>query len=503
MHTHASGELHDLELGINSMVESLKIAHEELKQSVDQATEDLRETLETIEIQNIELDLARKEALEASRIKSEFLANMSHEIRTPLNGIIGFTKLLLKTQVTPRQHDYLGTINKSSDSLLAIINDILDFSKIEAGKLVLDYIPISLRDVIEEVITMVAPLAHDKQLEVVSLVYNDVPSNLIGDPLRLKQIVTNLVNNAIKFTESGNIILRTMLESQEEKFAVCKISVTDTGIGLSEEDQSVIFKAFNQADTSAARRFGGTGLGLVISKHLVEQMGGEIGLQSEPGKGSTFWFKVRLDINTHLIESTHYPLAGKRIALFDANPIARLSIRHMLESCKVGIDEIDTLEEVRTHLEAAQLDCAPVHAMIIGLTPNRPIDQHLAQLIDDLNTQFHCPTIILANTSDHLPQQALIDELACSWITKPVRSRQLYDALEQLLVASPATLTPEHSDTPALEKPATTRIPSILCVDDNEANLKLIRVLLEDLGINVTACDSGLQALDHLRNATL
>ncbi len=198
-----SHEMDELASGINRMAEALLSAREELQQSIDQATEDVRQNLETIEIQNIELDLARKEALEASRIKSEFLANMSHEIRTPLNGILGFTHLLQKSDLTPRQQDYLATIEKSADSLLSIINEILDFSKIEAGKLVLDNIPFNLRDLIEDTLTILAPSAHEKGLELVSLVYRDTPVSLIGDPLRLKQVLTNLVSNAIKFTHEA------------------------------------------------------------------------------------------------------------------------------------------------------------------------------------------------------------------------------------------------------------------------------------------------------------
>ena len=204
--TMGSHELDELAHGINRMAETLQNAHEELQHSIDQATEDVRQNLETIEIQNIELDLARKEALEASRIKSEFLANMSHEIRTPLNGILGFTHLLQKSELTPRQQDYLGTIEKSADSLLAIINEILDFSKIEAGKLVLENIPFNLRDLLQDTLTILAPAAHAKQLELVSLVYRDTPLSLVGDPLRLKQILTNLVSNAIRYTPpSGEV----------------------------------------------------------------------------------------------------------------------------------------------------------------------------------------------------------------------------------------------------------------------------------------------------------
>ena len=283
-----SQELDDLASGINRMAGTLQNAREELQHSVDQATEDVRQNLETIEIQNIELDLARKEALEASRIKSEFLANMSHEIRTPLNGILGFTHLLQKSELTPRQLDYLGTIEKSADSLLGIINEILDFSKIEAGKLVLDNIPFNLRDLLQDTLTILAPAAHAKQLELVSLVYRDTPLSLVGDPLRLKQILTNLVSNAIKFTREGTIVARAMLEEEHEDSVQLRISIQDTGIGLSNQDVRALFQAFSQADNSLSRQPGGTGLGLVISKRLIEQMGGEIGVDSTPGEGSEF-----------------------------------------------------------------------------------------------------------------------------------------------------------------------------------------------------------------------
>lgn len=266
-----SQELDQLASGINRMAETLQNAQEELQHSIDQATEDVRQNLETIEIQNIELDLARKEALEASRIKSEFLANMSHEIRTPLNGILGFTHLLQKSELTPRQLDYLGTIEKSADNLLGIINEILDFSKIEAGKLVLDSIPFNLRDLLQDTLTILAPAAHAKQLELVSLVYRDTPLALVGDPLRLKQILTNLISNAIKFTREGTIVARAMIEDEQEDSVQLRISVQDTGIGLSSQDVRALFQAFSQADNSLSRQPGGTGLGLVISKRLIEQ----------------------------------------------------------------------------------------------------------------------------------------------------------------------------------------------------------------------------------------
>ena len=244
-----------------------------MQNSVEQATLDLRETLETIEIQNIELDMARREAQQANQVKTEFLANMSHEIRTPLNGIIGFARLLGRSNLTKKQEDYIGTIMSSSQVLLTIINDVLDFCKIEAGKLMLDNRSTNLRESIEEVLTMLDPASSAKKLEVVSLFFADVPEQLVFDPLRLKQVLTNLISNAIKFTNEGSVVVRTMIEQQQGNKVTVRVSVTDTGIGLSKTQQKALFQAFSQADSSTAREFGGTGLGLVISKRLVEQMG--------------------------------------------------------------------------------------------------------------------------------------------------------------------------------------------------------------------------------------
>ncbi|MBP8220447.1 MAG: HAMP domain-containing protein, partial [Aeromonadaceae bacterium] len=249
------GELDMLKNGINAMAKAIAEYHNEMQMNIDQATSDLRETLEQIEIQNVELDMAKKRAQEAARVKSEFLANMSHELRTPLNGVIGFAKQLFKTPLTPNQSDYLSTIEKSAKNLLNIINDILDFSKLEAGKLSLEQIPFSLRDVVNETMTLLAPSAHDKGLELSLRVNGDVPDLLSGDPLRLQQILTNLTGNAIKFTEQGNIDVTISLRKRVENQRVrLSIQIRDTGIGMSQQQQRQLFQPFNQADTSISRR---------------------------------------------------------------------------------------------------------------------------------------------------------------------------------------------------------------------------------------------------------
>lgn len=288
-------ELQALELGINAMTEALEDAQTELQNKVDTATASLRSSLETIEMQNLDLKLARGVAETASRVKSEFLADMSHEIRTPLNAIVGFINLLKKTTLNLKQTEYVQVLSKSSNTLLSIINDILDFSKIEAGKLTIERVPMNIQECVEDCLNLLMPNAVDKSLALIPMIYSDIPLHVMGDALRIKQVLTNLVNNAIKYTDQGSIIVRVMLEREYQCKALIRISVTDTGIGLSTLEQQELFKAFRQLKNGINQKFAGTGLGLVISKKLVEQMDGEIGLESELGKGATFWFTFEVD----------------------------------------------------------------------------------------------------------------------------------------------------------------------------------------------------------------
>lgn len=488
-----SHEMDEVAAGINRMAEALLSAREELQQSIDQATEDVQQNLETIEIQNIELDLARKEALEASRIKSEFLANMSHEIRTPLNGILGFTHLLQKSDLTPRQQDYLSTIEKSADSLLGIINEILDFSKIEAGKLVLDSIPFNLRDLIEDTLTILGPAAHAKHLELVSLIYRDTPLSLIGDPLRIKQVLTNLVSNAIKFTNEGTVVVRAMVEDERADRAQLRISVQDTGIGLTDQDLRALFQAFSQADNSLSRQPGGTGLGLVISKRLIEQMGGEIGVDSIPEEGSEFWISLSLPKARDDIEDLpRAALLGRRVGLLEQHPLARQALQHQLESCGLEVLPFDSLDLLQGAVAGAQASEQPIEIAVLGVSHREIPPQQLCQRLWDFEA-LGCKCVVLSPTSEQAQYHEALPEshTHAQLQSKPACTRKLQRVLLDLL-------RPPQALGESLALPET-RPPRVLCVDDNPANLLLLETLLTDMGGDVDAVSSGADALEAVK----
>ncbi len=503
-----------------------KVANDfvELQRNLEQSNRDLRESLETVEIQNIELDLARREALEASRIKSEFLANTSHELRTPLNGIIGFTKLLLKSGLDARARDYLETIRYSAENLLTIINDILDFSKIEAGKLVLDNVPMNLRDVIEETLAILAPSAHEKGLDLVLLYDGAVPPALIGDPLRLRQILTNLISNGIKFTNSGQVVVRVSLTGDSGARVPLRISVADTGIGLTESQQRQLFKAFAQADASTSRLFGGTGLGLAISKRLVEQMGGEISLESQSGQGSTFWISLRLQRQANPLTARGFDqLFGRQLLLFDSSPLSQLALRQLLESWGATVTACDDWSKLLRQLRDGGASCLDNGHGLDGCV----ISLNHAELDSDQLAALPAPP---------LPAWLLLPGLASSRATapgyhllaKPIAHLQLYDQLCDTLATRTMQIAesapPRYGAAPPVSSQADPHSaqaessghdssshglphpdsadatphhgpPQVLAVDDNPTNLKLLGVLLDELGAQPHLASGGRQAL--------
>ncbi len=478
------GELDDLKNGINAMAVSLSEYHVEMQHSIDQATSDLRETLEQLEIQNVELDIAKKRAQEAARVKSEFLANMSHELRTPLNGVIGFTRQMLKTKLTNSQSDYLQTIEKSANNLLSIINDILDFSKLEAGKLALENIPFEFQQSLEEVVDLLATNAHEKGLEITLKVDPKVPAGVVGDPLRIQQILTNLVGNSIKFTEHGNIDISVEMRSTKDETVELQFMVRDTGIGISERQQAQLFQAFSQADASISRRYGGTGLGLVITQKLVGQMGGEISLTSRLHQGSTFWFTIKLHRTEIPVGAWYNPtvLTNKSVLLIEQNIQSATIIQQTLTQAGMDVSYLGELPNDNTRYDYLIYNL-PASETAETNTVSQEIEKALSI----------AGTVLIGTPSTELAlSDYLMRHYPVKCLTKPLAKRKL---LQSMLDLHPHQDLLALSGTPETEPE---QLPlHVMAVDDNPANLKLITALLQERVAEVVSCTDGKQAVEE------
>ncbi len=483
------GELNFLKNGINAMAQSLGNYQNEMQGSIDQATIDLRESLEQYEIQNVELNIAKKKSQDANKIKSEFLANMSHELRTPLNGVIGFTRQVLKTPLSDSQRDYLQTIDSSANNLLTIINDILDFSKLDAGKMVIESIPFSLRESIEESLTLLTPSAHKKELELSIKIDNSIPDSLLGDAMRIKQIMNNLVNNAIKFTQVGSVVIDVTYKVINTKKAAVKIIVSDTGIGMNSEQQQVIFNAFAQADQSITRLHGGTGLGLVICQRLAYEMKGDIGFSSRENNGSVFWFNFECGINTLSLagELDRLRLANKSILYYEPHPHSRSATYDILLDWQMQITAVETLQQLTDVLEQKKsLNDINFDYVLIGHDRTTTALSDLKKIIAQVKPQITNLHIAINSNSPSL-QDALVASGAISCLSKPITANKLYSAL-----------LAEKKDLSSSKKQI---LPiKVLAVDDNEANLKLIKTLLLEQASEVVLADNGMKALELCKN---